>query len=350
MVIKRLSFILLSVALLFSPMVFGQAKPASHPTRMAVLQDKDIALRMYGENLTWGELKKLMARDGVPLQRDQAGNYFDVPVSGYVERLVRLAVTLNLVRRNRIELSDGERAKYLEMIRKELEENKEWSSFEEFVKRYPSETKSIFNPCLADVLRIAKYNSDFIADVTVTDDDVIEYENRMKAGQIAVEQFNKRQRRLLDEALAKNEVDTDEKFAEFAKKYSEGKEAEEGGLLGEFPRWLVAGACELEDFEYKAGETSKVIVTKQAFRLMRVLAVKPPKKEGEDEMVKISQILLTRYPEQEIGDREATRRGLLRQKQSEKLEKALMEEVQRSGFVCPLFPMGLFTQKDADNR
>ena len=347
MIIKRLAIIILAVALT----VLGQVKmPASGQSRMAVLQDGDIALRMYGENLTWGALKKLMARDGVTLQKDQAGNYFEAPVSGYLERLVRLATTMHLVRAHKIELSDGERAKYLEMVKKELEENKEWSSFEEFVKRYPSETKSIFNPCLADVLRMAKYNSDIIADVTVTDNDVIEYENRMKAGQLAVEQFNKAQRRLLDEALAKNEVDTDEKFAEFAKKHSEGQEAEQGGLLGEFPRWLVAAACEMDDFPYKAGETSKVIVTKQAFRLMRVLAVKPPKKEGEDETVKIAQILLTRYPEQELGDREESRRGLLRQKQSEKLQNLLMAEIQKSGFVCPLFPMGLFIKKDGGNR
>ena len=229
------------------------------------------------------------------------------------------------------------------MMRKELENNKQWKSFEDFVKRYPAETKSIFDPSLLDVLRMAKFNDLLTTGLDVSDNEIIEYENQIKAGQLAVEQFNKVQRRLLDEALAKGEVDTDEKFAEFARQHSEGKEAENGGLLGEFPRWVVASACELDEFEYKAGETSKVIVTKQAFRLMRVLSVKPPKKEGEDELIKVAQILLMRYSEEKLEDRDVTREKLLRQKQMDTLKNVFMAEISKSGLVCPLFPRGLFT-------
>ncbi|MBP5639297.1 MAG: peptidylprolyl isomerase [Victivallales bacterium] len=334
--------LLCTFLIIASVCLWGDEQKVS-PHTMAVLQDGDTALRMYGENLSWVELKRLMERDNLSFQKDKEDKNKESQINRYLQRMARMAAALHLTQEKKVELSDGERAKYLEMMRKELENNKQWKSFEDFVKRYPAETKSIFDPSLLDVLRMAKFNDLLTTGLDVSDNEIIEYENQIKAGQLAVEQFNKVQRRLLDEALAKGEVDTDEKFAEFARQHSEGKEAENGGLLGEFPRWVVASACELDEFEYKAGETSKVIVTKQAFRLMRVLSVKPPKKEGEDELIKVAQILLMRYSEEKLEDRDVTREKLLRQKQMDTLKNVFMAEISKSGLVCPLFPRGLFT-------
>ena len=313
---------------------------------MTDLADGDVALSMYGEDLTWGKLQELMKRDGVPLEKGADGSLMPAPIRAYVQQMAKNAVVLHAAKEQGYVLSDAERAYYLDGIKNTLKENMPDDEVEKVLARYPKEGKGLFNPSIEDLLLIAKLNSKIVENIKVTETEIEEEANRIKAGNVAVEAFNKQMRKTMKEILEKPEVKTDAGFANLAKEYSEGKEAENGGVIeGEFPRSFVAAACELDEFELKAGETSGVLESETAFRALRVLKVLPPKKEGGEERVQIAQIILPKYPENEEVPVEKLREKMLPPKKQKVMEDFVMAQMATARFACPLFPQGVMNGK-----
>ena len=330
--------------------LIGQEEKSDKPQRqtiMAKLSPGDVALSVYGEDLTWAELQDYMKRDGVPLEKRADGTFMPAPIQSYVQRMSKNAVALHIAKEQGYVLSDAERAYYLDGIKKPLKENNvSDAEIEKILARYPKEGKGLFNPSLEDVLMIAKLQTKLVENVKVTDEEVEEELNRIKAGNIAVEAFNKQMRKTLAELLAKPEAKTDQGFANLAKEYSEGKEAEDGGVIeGDFPRSFVAAACEIDEFELKAGETSGILESGTAFRALRVLKVLPPKKEGGEERVQIAQIILPKYPVNDELPTEKLREKLLPTKKMKTMEDFVMAQMSKARFSCPLFPQGLMEDK-----
>lgn len=77
-------------------------------------------------------------------------------------------------------------------------------------------------------------------------------------------------------------------FEEFAKKYSNGPTASQGGEIGEFKRGEMDKTLEEEVFSLKAGDVSKVMRTKPGFIIFKVLqhqqAGVPPLKEVDEKI------------------------------------------------------------------
>ncbi len=322
-------------------------KSQHQTTLMAKLSPGDIALSVYGEDLTWAELQDYMKRDGVPLEKRADGTFMPAPIQSYVQRMSKNAVALHIAKEQGYVLSDAERAYYLDGIKKPLKENNvSDAEIEKILARYPKEGKGLFNPSLDDVLLIAKLQTKLVENVKVTDEEVEEELNRTKAGNIAVEAFNKQMRKTLAELLAKPEAKTNEGFSNLAKEYSEGKEAEDGGVIeGDFPRSFVAAACEIDEFELKAEETSGILESGTAFRALRVLKVLPPKKEGGEERVQIAQIILPKYPVNDELPTEKLREKMLPAKKMKTMEEFVIAQMAKARFSCPLFPQGLMEEK-----
>ena len=82
-----------------------------------------------------------------------------------------------------------------------------------------------------------------------------------------------------------DQIHKDAKFADLAKKYSDGPSAKEGGDLSYFKRGTLAKELEDKVFALKAGEETDVIRTKQGFVILEVAehqtAGIPPFKEVE---------------------------------------------------------------------
>lgn len=311
--------------------------------RIADLSNSDIAMSMYGENLTWGQLKALMTRDGVKILQNQ-GIVLEKPIIDYIKRLAHRVIVLHEVKKQNMTLDFGERVQYLNSVKSQLQGSDQDAALKQFIAKYPKEGTGLFNPNLDEMLMTMKFNNMLISKVVVTDDEIKRYQNQIAAAKVAVEKFNKTMRETLEKLINQPEAKTDEGFAKLAKENSEGQEADKGGLLGEFPRSFIAGANELEDFEYNAGENSKIIETKTAFRVIRVLAVLPPKKEGGEDILRISQILLTRYPDQEYRTPEQIKEIILRGKQMDILKNFANQKLPESNFSCPLFPRGVFIE------
>ncbi len=311
---------------------------------MSDLSDGDIAVSMYGEDLTWGKMQELMKRDGVPLRKNADGSLMPAPIKTYLQRMVKNAISLHAAKEQGYVLSEAERAYYLDGIKKTLRENLSDEDSERILARYPKEGKSLYDPSLEDLLLVAKFNSKIVEGVRVNGDEIEAEANRIKAGNVAVEAFNKQMRQTMKEILSRPESKTDEGFASLAKEYSEGKEAENGGVIeGEFPRNFVAAACELDEFNLKAGETSDVLESGTAFRALRVLKVLPPKHEGGDERVRIAQIILTKYPINDELPPEKLKESLLASKKEKTLEEYALRQMVESSFSCPLFPHGMMS-------
>lgn len=339
-------FLCIACIIFAIPSVCTFAGESRDAIKMAALEEHEVALSMYGESLTWGQVKQYMERDGHRNMKDQQGRYMNAGVQQYMERLVRLAVSLHLARESKITLTDGEREKYMRTMREALEMNPVWKDRKDaFFARYPLTTDSIFNPSLEDTLLMAKFNDEIASKITVTEDEVAKQKNSMVAGKVAVERFNQMQRETLQKLLSSEASKTDEGFFALAREHSEGRESETGGVLGEFERGFVAKCNGMDDFDVKVGENSAVIETKTAFRVIRVLSSKPPAKEGGDEIIKIAQILFTKYPEQTIGDDKEIRKQLLVEKQMKTLNNIYMQAIPQSRFSCPLFPGGLLSGK-----
>ena len=90
-----------------------------------------------------------------------------------------------------------------------------------------------------------------------------------------------------DEVL--KEVNKDpKKFAELAKKYSDGPSGPKGGDLGYFGKGAMTKAFENVAFAMKIGEISKVTATEFGYHIIKVTNVKPPKDETVNlELLKI---------------------------------------------------------------
>ena len=317
---------------------------------MTDLADGDVALSMYGEDLTWGKLQELMKRDGVPLEKGADGSLMPAPIRAYVQQMAKNAVVLHAAKEQGYVLSDAERAYYLDGIKNTLKENMPDDEVEKVLARYPKEGKGLFNPSIEDLLLIAKLNSKIVENIKVTETEIEEEANRIKAGNVAVEAFNKQMRQTMKEILARPESNTDAGFADLAREHSEGREAEEGGvLIGEYPRSFVAAACELDEFTLKEGETSGLLESGTAFRALRVLKVLPPKHEGGDERVRIAQIILTKYPINEELPPEKIKESLLVSKKKDTLEAYAMRQMAASRFSCPLFPRGMMSEEKKEN-
>lgn len=314
---------------------------------MARLAPQDIALSMYGSNLTWGDLLKLMKRDGVRLEKDGKGDYMYAPIQEYLQQLVRNAIALQAARQQGIVLSDAEHALYLDGIKKALKDKDENLDVDQFLARYPEKSTSLFDFSIEDLLLIAWQNSKLVESAKVSDTEVEEELNHIKAGNIAVVAFNEQMKEKLEGILAKPESKTDEGFAQLARENSEGREAADGGVLkGEFPRDFIAKACELDEFNLKEGETSGVLESRTAFRAFRVLKVLPPEKEGGDEMLRLAQIILPKFPESEEIPPEQMREQLTGRKRMKILEEFAVGQMVAARFACPLFPQGLMNAKE----
>jgi len=66
------------------------------------------------------------------------------------------------------------------------------------------------------------------------------------------------------------EVKKGMKFDDAARKYSDGNTAQDGGLLGDFKRGMLAKELEDKTFAMKTGEITDVIRTKQGFIILKV--------------------------------------------------------------------------------
>lgn len=313
-----------------------------HKSEMAELADTDVAMSMYGQDLSWGELKRLMKRDGIQVEKLK-GTMLDTRVRNYIDSLIRRVITLHEARQQNMVLTTTERADYYMKYKKELEYAKVKEPFQEFIKKFPRETVSLFDPCFDDLLLIAKFNEVLVADVTATDAEIEEKMNRNNSGMLAVKKFNEQMRADMNALAANPAIKTDEGFAKLAREHSEGTEAKNGGMMGVFPRSVIASACGVEEFNYQAGETTPLLETQSAFRFVRVHEVIPPEKEGEDDKLRISQILKAHFPEQKKMTMQQARTAVLRERHIETIKNFGKRQLPDSKFACPLFPKGVLS-------
>ncbi len=141
-------------------------------------------------------------------------------------------------------------------------------------------------------------------------------------------------------ALAdKAELYSDEGFAKLAREYSDGVEADRGGVVaGEFTRSQIAEANFDQPFDTPVGETSPLIETPTSLRFIRVLEEIPGAMPGEPSRYRIAQILYTKRAMDEFPDDEAIRKDLKYQLQELTTARLILKLAEEFHFQCPLIP------------
>ena len=150
------------------------------------------------------------------------------------------------------------------------------------------------------------------------------------------------------EELADNaDLYTDEGFAKLAAEYSDGAEADNGGVLGELlTRSEIAAANFDQPFTTPVGETSALIETPTSLRYIRVLEEIPGTMPGEPSKLKVAQILYGKRALDNMPTEEQVRLNLLYTLQNNYFNELLRGKlVEQFHFRCPMIPDLLNAEK-----
>jgi len=332
----------------------GQAHEAEKTERtvnlaaiVAFLRPTDSVLEVGNMKMVWREFQPMMkAIVGGKPQEFTASPDFEKHLRGRFQALAMRGLFLQEMNDSQLTLTEPERAQYEAVVIKNLKEQKKPSTLAQYQRTLSPGKSSIARLNYEDTLRLMKLSELQRQKVAVTDKEVDEYINfRKQFNKVYIDQ-NEHTGKLVAGLLEDKSLQTDEGFAQMARKCSEGVESDRGGELDyDFTREELAELNQLDAFNYQPGETTGVLETATCFRIMRVLRIVPPKKEGEPERLRVAQLLFGKIFPEDLGNREDIRQMLQVAKLRRFMESEALRLSQKYPVTCIFFPDGLWPQK-----
>ncbi len=323
-----------------------QSKSPSEKITMAVLENKDVALSVDGETMTWGEVIALLpeqTKANLVDDRDNAA----LAIRAYLRKLVRRACLKSEALRQGYTLTAQDRAKYVADLKKSLASRGSSQSVESYLQQFSQgKSNAWYKMSVSDLMMVAKLTDDATKDVVVTAEDIANEREELKRRDAGSRSKNEELRAIFDELTNDARIETDKWFKQTAKEYSDGTEAVNGGVIREyFTRDELAKELGMTSFNLQKGENTDVLENDDAIRIVRVFDVQPAEQPGGAERVKIGQIvfkkeeMLSNVKDEIIAD------ALLINKRNIAFNEFADNLVKKAQITCPLFPDGLFNNK-----
>jgi hypothetical protein len=311
---------------------------------MAGLQKQDIALQVGSMSLTWEELQPLVKKSPVADSESAktAEENYEQRVRALLRRLAIRGLFLQEVRARSLTVSAEEKQANLQELQKGLKEGASNMSVDDFLSKFSTSESTLLALTVDDAQKIVKFGNQLFALITINDAEIEQQRRRDQGMRDLLKRQNEQRRQQLRELLEDPDLKTDEGFAKAARRISEGVEARQGGELNMlFTRDELAKINHLDAFTLTTGQTSGLLETPTAFRIMRVLAEVPQEKDGEPPRLRVAQLLFMKFPEEDITIEE-TREKILLEKKKQVIDTAGRALCQRYPVSTPIFPQGLW--------
>ncbi|HOG51379.1 MAG TPA: peptidylprolyl isomerase [Lentisphaeria bacterium] len=311
---------------------------------MAGLQKQDIALQVGNMSLTWEELQPLVKKSPIAESEsaETAEENYEQRVRALLRRLAIRGLFLQEVRARGLTVTEEEKQANLKELQQGLTETSHGMTPELFLSKFSTSESTLLALTIDDAQKIIKFGNQLFALITIQDAEIEQQRQRDQAMRNMLKKQNEQRREQLRELLEDPDIKTDEGFAKIARRTSEGVEARQGGELNMlFTRDALAKINHLDEFTLKAGQTSSLLETPTAFRIMRVLAEVPPEKDGEPPRLRVAQLLFMKFPEDDVTAEEA-RQKILLEKKKQFLDTAGRALCHRYPVSTPIFPQGLW--------
>ncbi|MCQ2403766.1 MAG: peptidyl-prolyl cis-trans isomerase [Lentisphaeria bacterium] len=316
-------------------------------TGMRELPATSLAFCLDKLSVTWGELQDYFKLNGIfakaALGPEVPGEFLlngldevqQKKAKKSLKVLLRSQILLKKAKEDMGEVTDEERKAFGE--RWELTHKDR--SFAEYLSQFPEKTKHRLQLNRGEMYLLLKYTDKLLENVEVPAG--ILAEQKQKARQMhSAFAIQEAQRKKDFEQLARRpEINTDEGFAALAKEFSEGVDADKGGVLDELLTRNELSEMNFDQpFTTQLGETSPLIETPTGFRFIRVLEVVAPEQKGGEERLKIAQIFLPKYELDGVPTEDEVEIMVTNYFKEKALSEKLEEFLEQSHFECPLFP------------
>ncbi|MDY0176583.1 MAG: peptidylprolyl isomerase [Lentisphaeria bacterium] len=353
-----LSYILLYLCL-FAALL--QAQPLKQPSAaasgtpspallMAYLKPADTVLEVGDMRLSWREFQPLAQRIMGQGQSDNPREAVK-QLQQTLQRIALRGLYLQEARSLGIELSEEEKKIQEENLAAGLQGNTEGLSKEEFIKQFSETQSSLLKLNYEDAQKVVKLGDEMLKEISISDAELRPVIAMEKSLQNSFRKQNEARRKALAELLQDPRSHTDAGFAAIAREHSEGSEARLGGKLDyKFLPGDLAEVNQIESFPWQPGETSDLLETDTAFRVMRVLEKLPAEKPGEPQRLIVAQWLFKKFEVKEELDLAELRQRLLLEKQKKTMEFLGQKLQSKYAVKSPFFPEGLFKQLEAPQQ
>jgi len=311
---------------------------------MAGMQKQDVALQVGSMSLTWEELQPLVKKSPIAESENAktAEENYEQQVRALLRRLAIRGLLLQEARARGLTVTEEEKQANLHELQQGLADNSYGISPEKFLSKFSTSESTLLALTADDAQKVVKFGNQLFALITIEDAEIDQQRRRDQGLRNLLKKQNEQRRQQLRDLLEDPEIKTDDGFASIACRSSEGAEARQGGELNMlFTREELANINHLPDFTLAPGQTSGILETPTAFRIMRVLAEVPPEKEGAQPRLRVAQLLFMKFPEDDITVEE-TRQKLLLEKKKQFLDTAGRALCHRYPVSTPIFPQGLW--------
>lgn len=352
---KIFTVVLLSFVLVFN--AIADEAPAENDAAeeydiieaIGLLRKNSVVLEVGDMKAQWSEVHPMFAK----LLKDLGNKR--VEESKAVERIRSVfqsiatrGILLQEANAMKIEVTDEDRKAFEEDLEKNLEGNDRGMTKEKFIASFAKDKSTMVRLTYEDALKLMKLDKVKFGDLTVPDVEVDMYIRYRKAMNEVINQRNAETRKLFATLKDEKGIDDDEGFMELARKYSEGRESDNGGILNyDFTREDLADINDLKEFTWNVGETTPMFETATDFRIMRMMAVVPQDDKNAPEKYRVAQILHGKIPIQQVDDREALREEMLPKKKKQAIDDYVKSLEKKYKVNSRLFPKGLWDDSPA---
>ena len=331
--------------------VTDENAPETTPGGMALLKSGDVAFAIDDFEVTWQELYTFLLQNGLKISRiTLEGERTPTPTDAgegaklmlppdeeramkLTGRLIRNLLLLDEAHRQGQDATDEDIVEYTKRLASTYP-----GDINEYLRRFPEKTDDKLAMTRRAMFTLAKFTDSLLEGLEVPEEAVDLEINKLKSENKIYTDMTAQARMTFQELSVDPRINTDEGFAEMAREYSEGREANNGGVINQLAtREQIAEANDGQPFTTPVGQTSPMIETETAFRYIRVLA-SVPGQDGQPERLRIAQILYPKLYIRPLPSRDDVREQL-KYKLSESNINFISEQMlaQRT-FRCPLFP------------
>ena len=316
-------------------------------TGMAEMKATSLAFQLDDLAVTWGELQDFFGLNGAisgrGLTQEAPAEFL---LNGLDESQQRHAKKALMVLLRSLVLREKARqagAVVTEEERKSFEER--WSkthkdrSFAAYLSQFPEKSRHRLQLSREDMYLLLKYTDKLLENVEIPADVMAAQKQKSRQMYSAFAVQEAQRKKDFEQLANRPEINTDEGFAALAKEFSEGVDADNGGVLKELLTRKELSEMNFDQpFMTPLGETSPLIETPTGIRFIRVLEVIAPEQTGGEERLKIAQIFLPKYELEGVPTEEEVEIMVTNYFKEMALSEKLEEFLEQSHFECPLFP------------
>lgn len=311
------------------------------------MQPDTVVLSAGDLKLTWKEFKPTAMRLMPKGKAQVDNNTLARQIRLLFQNMATRGLLLQEARSMNIEVSEEEKISYEAELEKSLKGNSQGLTKEKYIRSMNKKSSTLQKLSYPDTLKLIKLDKIKFDKIELKQDELDFYLSYMKTVNQSLAAKNDNMRKNIQSLFKDPTINTDKGFAELAKEFSEGTEATWGGELQmDFTRQELADVNEMKSFDYKVGETTPLIETSTAFRIMRVLRTVPQEDNNAPEKIRVAQMLFTKLQMEDLSKLDEIKLELTAKKKKQAIQDFAIELTKKYPVSSPLFPEGLWTKKN----